>query len=260
MTQPTAAPPRVNAHLEQHSRETTALDSGSPRPRRLPAHSISTATVVALCIAVHLLAAVFIYRDVVRDLYTLFDGAPRLLVLERGLVRLTAISIFLPPIIPVALLGGVTLWLGKLRREPEVARCLALAAVPLAVDGLLRAVGVLIAPAPATIGELLELPTRFSPGPRMLLDLLDARPSPGVAYWVVVCNVAAIVSAWYVARALLGAESINVAVHGGRRRRNPTRIDALRAVTVVAGTWAGLAFVGQIALPWATQLLLQMFG
>ena len=260
MTHPPVAPPRPATQLEHQSRAMGTPDSVSAQRRRSPAHALSPATIVALCIAVHLMAAALIYRDVVRDLYTLFDAAPRLLVLERGLVRLTAISIFLPPIIPVALLGGVALWTGRPRRDPEVARPLALAAVPLALDGVLRAIGVLIAPAPATIGELLELPTRFSLGPRVVLDLLDAHPSPGVAYWVVVCNVAAGVSAWYVARALLAAESVNDGVHPRHRRRHPTRMDAFRAGTVAAGTWTALAFAGQVALPWATQLVLQLLG
>jgi hypothetical protein len=217
-------------------------------------------TVVSICVAVHLLAAAVIYRDMARDLYTLFDASPRLLVLERGLVRLTAISVFLPPLIPTALLGGAALWLGRARRDAEVACWLSLAAVPLAIDGLLRAVGVIIAPTPANIGELLELPTRFSLGPRMVLDLMDVRPTPGVGYWVVVCTLAAAVSAWYVARAISVAESLGEDMPARPRPHHTATMDALRAGTVVAGSWLALAFAGQVVLPWATQFVLQMLG
>lgn len=230
------------------------------RSRNPAAHSLPAATVIAVCIAVHTLAAAVIYRDMVRDLYMLFDAAPRLLVLERGLVRLTAISVFLPPIIPTALLASVALWVGQARRAAEVARCLSLAAVPLAADGLLRAIGVLLAPSPATIGELLELPSRFSLGPRMVLDLVDVRPSAGIAYWVVVCTVTAFASAWYVARALAASDSLGDDLSVRGRRRHTETIDAVRAGVVVAGTWVALAFAGQVALPWATQFVLQTFG
>jgi hypothetical protein len=221
---------------------------------------MSPALVVAACIAVHLIAAAVIYRDVIHDLYVLFDATPRLLVLERGLARLTAISIFLPPLIPTALLASVTLWLGRQRVDPDVAHWLGLAAVPLAADGVLRAIGVVIAPAPSNMGELLDLPTRFSPGPRMVLDLLGARPSPVLAYWIVVCTVAAAVSAWCVARALSIAELEQRDLSGRLRSRGPSAMDALRAGTVIAGMWIALAFAGQVALPWVTQLFLQTLG
>lgn len=261
MTQPIAAPPGTTPKVEDDSRHEPACEPLPRRRRRSVAvPSVSAGTIVAICIAVHLLAAALIYRDMVRDLYTLFDAAPRLLVLERGLVRLTATSVFLPPIIPTALLGSVALWLGEARRDPEVGRWLSLAAVPLAADDLLRAVGVLIAPTPTTIGELLELPSRFSPGPRMVLDLIGAHPSPGIAYWVVVCTVASGISAWYVARALVAAESVNGGFDASHRRRNMATLDALRAGTAVAGTWVAMAFAGQVALPWATQLFLQTLG
>ena len=216
--------------------------------------------VVAMSIAVHALAAAVVYHDLIRDLYVLFDAAPRLLVLERGLARLTAASVFLPPPVPTALLGAAALWLGRARRNPEVARWLALATVPLAIDGVLRAVGVMIAPAPVNVGDLLDLPTRFSLGPRLVLDLLDVQPPAGLAYWVVVCTGAAAVSAWCVARAVLAAEIAQRDATRRHRQRGVATMDALRVGVATAGTWLGLAFAGQVALPVATQLFLQAFG
>lgn len=223
--------------------------------RRFP-----VAPVVAACIAVHLLAAAVVYHDLARDLYALFDATPRLLVLERGLTRLTAASVFLPPIIPVALVAIVAVWLGGARRLGTVARWLALALVPLAIDGVLRAVGVLIAPPPSNMGELLDLPARFSPGARMLLDLAGIRPSPNLMYWAVVATAAAAVSAWCVARALLAAEDAEREAAGRRNRRGHTMIDTLQIGVAVTGCWIALAFAGQVALPLATQLFLKVFG
>lgn len=246
---------------------TAALISGAPpgdvarRWRRARVQRLfPVAPVVAACIAVHLLAAAAVYHDLARDLYALFDATPRLLVLERGLTRLTAASVFLPPVIPTALVAVVALWLGAARRCDDVARWLALALVPLAADGVLRAVGVLIAPPPSNMGELLDLPARFSPGPRLLLDLAGIRPSANVMYWAVVTTIAAVVSAWCVARALLAAEDAEREAAGRRNRRGHTAIDTLQVGVAVAGCWTALAFAGQVALPWATQLFLKVFG
>ena len=259
MTQPAKPQP---APTLLHPPEGIRSVNSAPRRRRYraPSSHVSSALVVAACVAVHLLAATLIYRDVIHDLYALFDATPRLLVLERGLVRLTAIIIFLPPIVPTALLASVTLWLGKERADSDVAHWLALAAVPLAADGVLRAIGVVIAPAPSNMGELLDLPTRFSPGPRMVLDLLGAKPSPALAYWIVVCTVASAISAWCVARALSIAELQERDLSGRLRSRDPSAMDAMRAGTVIAGVWLALAFAGQVALPWVTQLILQTLG
>ena len=267
MRQPTLTSPEGTSSVQRPPFADPSRDSRARRRRPTPvAHSFSAGTIVAACLVAHMLAAAAMYSDMARDLYALFDAAPRLLVMERGLVRLTAISVFLPPIVPAALLSAVTLWLGRSRRDADVAHWLALATVPLAGDSVLRAVGVLIAPAPANIGELLELPSRFSLGPRMVLDLIGARPSPGIAYWIVVCTLASAVSACYVARALAAAESLNDDIAGLARARARARsretgtMDLLRAGTVVAGAWIAFAFAGQVALPWATQFVLQAFG
>jgi hypothetical protein len=231
---------------------TVARGRSSPSPDAL--------LVVASCAAVHLLAAALIYRTLVADLYALFDATPRLLVLERGLTRLTAVTVFLPPVIPTTLVVAVALWLGRQRRHPEVARWLALSLVPLAIDGVLRTIGVMLAPAPANVGELLDLPVRFSLAPRLLLDLAGGHPSPGLAYWAVVATVPAAISAWCVARALLAAEEGEREAIGRRRRRKREAFDAAQVGAAVAGTWMALAFAGQVALPWAAQLFLKIFG
>jgi hypothetical protein len=219
-----------------------------------------TDIVVASCIAVHLVAAALTYRDLARDLYALFDATPRLLVLETGLTRLTAASVFLPGVIPTTLLVIVAFWLGGWRRVPDVARWLAIAAVPLALDTVMRAIGVLIAPAPSNIGDLLDLPARFSPGPRMLLDLVGAHPGPSVSYWAVICTVAAAISGWCVVRALLAGEDAERAATVRRHRRGGQGMERLQVTVAVIGTWIALGFAGQVVLPFATQLFLKLFG
>lgn len=230
------------------------------RRRAMLARPFPAAMIVAGCIAVHLLAAALIYRDLVRDLYPLFDAAPRLLVLEHGLTRLTAATVFLPPVVPSVLVVLVALWLGAGRRAEGVTRWLALAVVPLAVDSVMRAIGVLLAPSPSSIGELLDLPSRFSLGPRLVLDLAGIQPGPATGYWAVVCTAAAIVSAWCVGRAILAAEAAERQAVGRRRRRGHGAIDSLQVGVAVGGTWIALAFAGQVALPFATQLFLKLFG
>jgi hypothetical protein len=183
-----------------------------------------------------------------------------LLVLERGLTRLTAVTVFLPPVIPTTLVVAAALWLGTARRHAAVARWLALSLVPLAIDGVFRTIGVMIAPPPANMGELLDLPARFSFAPRLFLDLAAVRPSPGLGYWAVVATVPAAISAWCVARALLAAEDAEREAVGHRRRRRRETLDAVQVGVAVAGTWIALALAGQAALPWAAQLFLQLFG
>ena len=245
-TTPLAAPPAVNPR---------PVRAGTRGRRSFPA-----AILIASCLAIHLLAASLVYRELAGDLYAIFDATPRLLVLERGLTRLTAATVFLPPVVPTALVILAALWLGRRRTLPDVGRWLALSLVPLAADGVLRAVGVLIAPAPVNVGELLDLPVRFSPGPRLLLDLVGARPAPGLAYWAVVATVPAAISAWCVARALIAAEDAEREALPRRRRRPRATLDAMQVAVSVSGTWIALALAGQFALPWAAQLFLQTFG
>lgn len=241
-----AAPaPRVTAH----SRRREAAESGFP-----------ASLVIAVCVAVHLVTASLIYRDLARDMYALFDATPRLLVLEHGLTRLMAASVFLPPIIPSALLVSVVLWLGPQRRADGVARWLSLAAVPLALDGVGRAVGVLLSPPATNMGDLLDLPVRFSFSPRLVLDLLDVHPSANITYWVVVATVPAAISAWCLACALLAAEDAEREAVGRRRRRGHRTIEVWQVGVAIFGTWIVIAFAGQLLLPWATQLFLKVFG
>lgn len=228
------------------------------RARSAPSHA--ALLIVASCAAVHLLAAALMYRTLVADLYALFDATPRLLVLERGLTRLMAVTVFLPPVIPTTLVVAAALWLGRARRHPAVARWLALSLVPLAIDGVFRTIGVMIAPPPANMGELLDLPVRFSFAPRLFLDLAEVHPSPVLGYWAVVATIPAAISAWCVARALLAAEDAEREAVGRRRRRRRETLDAVQVGIAVAGTWIALAIAGQVALPWAAQLFLQIFG
>ena len=220
-----------------------------------------TLQLVAACLALHLLAAAVVYRDLIRNLYDLFDASPRLLVLEHGLARVTALVAFLPPVVPAILVVAASVWVGGARRERDVARWLTLALVPLAFDSALRALGVGLAPPASNPGELFDLPVRFSPGPRMIAELLEAKPSAGLAYWLVICSAAAIGSVYCVARALHAAEQAALEpVERRRRRRNGDPIGALQSLVVASGAFAGIAFAGQLILPWAVQLFMRTFG
>ena len=245
------------------SEQATAALPVDPRPVRAATRGgppFPGLILVASCVAIHLLAATLVYRRLAGDLYAIFDATPRLLVLEQGLTRLTATTVFLPPVVPTALIVIAALWLGRRRRLPDVGRWLALSLVPLAIDGVLRAVGVLLAPAPVNVGELLDLPVRFSFGPRLLLDLVGAHPAPSLAYWAVVATVPAAISAWCVARAIMAAEDAEREALLRRRRRHHATLDAMQVAVSVSGTWVALALAGQVALPWAAQLFLQTFG
>ncbi|HWE43607.1 MAG TPA: hypothetical protein VG432_13945 [Gemmatimonadaceae bacterium] len=256
---PPVAAPAAAATTERAPRlESPAPPRAAARPGSSPSHG--ALLVVAACAAVHLLAAALMYRTLVAELYALFDATPRLLVLERGLTRLTAVTVFLPPVIPTTLVVAAALWLGRRRRHVAVARWLALSLVPLAIDGILRTIGVMLAAPPANMGELLDLPVRFSPGPRLVLELIAVHPSPGLGYWVVVATVPAAISAYCVARALLAAEEAERETAGRRRRRQRGALDAVEVGVAVAGTWVALAFAGQVALPWAAQLFLKILG
>lgn len=216
---------------------------------------------ISASLVIHLVAATLIYRDLVRDLYALLDANPRLIILEQGLTRLAAAVAYLPPVAPTVLVLGTALWVGPMRRDHAVARWLSLAAAPLAADAALRALGALLAPRPANVGELLDLPMRFSPGPRLVADLAGVPLAPVVQYWAVVCSAAAIAVVYCVARALLAAEDAALEpVERRRRRRQRDPIAALQVGVVATGSFAMIAFAGQLALPWVTQVFLQLLG
>lgn len=266
MTETIVRPPDGDQRLQAGAR-VAPMESVQPlahirrqSTRSVEARPFPTSLVVAACIAVHLVAAALLYRDLAHDLYSLFDATPRLLILEHGLRRLTTATVFLPPVIPTTLIVCTALWLGRRRSLPDVGRWLAFSVVPLALDGILRMIGVLLAPRPANMGELLDLPVRFSLGPRLLLDLAGLHPSPGILYWAVVTTLPAGISAWCIARALLAAEHSEREAAMRRRRRRTSSMDALHVGVAVAGTWIALAFAGQVALPWMVQLFLQAFG
>lgn len=220
-----------------------------------------TIHVLAGSLAVHLVAAAVVYRDLIRNLYEIFDERPRLLVLEHGLARLTALISFLPPVAPSILLIGVAAWAGAARRERAVARWLSLAVILLAADEALRALGVTIAPVVGTPGELFDLPVRFSPGPRMVVDLLGAHPGAVLMYWLVACSCAALASVYCAARALHAAEeSALEPVERRRRRRNGDPIGQLQTLVAAAGAYVAIVFAGQLALPPLMQVLMRLFG
>ncbi|NUO62938.1 MAG: hypothetical protein HOQ34_05120 [Gemmatimonadaceae bacterium] len=168
---------------------------------------------------------------------------------------------FLPPIVPTLLVLGAAAWVGAARREREVGRWLTLALLPLAADGALRALGVAIAPRVERPAELFDLPSRFSPGPRLIVDLLGLHPRGMVMYWLVVWSFAAMATIYCVARALRAAEDAALdPVERLRRERRGDPFGSIQAVVVAAGAFAGIAVVGQLALPTMMQLLLRLLG
>ena len=217
---------------------------------------------VAVAAATHIIAASVLYSHLVRVLYSLIEDTPRLAPLERGLVRILAASIYLPPFTPGVLLVAATLWVGSARRDPRVARPLSYGALALAFDSLMRALGVFLAGPPSSVGELLDLPARFSPGPRMFAELAGVQlVGSATIYWSVVCSLAALVTVLCVARALLVAEDVTVDPLERRRRRTRGQsIPAVQHVIMSGAAFAAIAFLGELALPVATQLFLRTFG
>ena len=233
------------------------------RARALTPHSgtgVPPATIVLAAICVHLLAAAVIYRDVVTDMYALFAATPRLTVMARGLTRLLATSAFLPPILPALLLLGAALWLRGGASRPEPARWLAFGCAVLALDQLLRAVGVVAAPAPPNLGDALDLQNRLAPGARMVAELIGARPDPVVGYWLSTLTVGAAGVVFAVARALHAGEVAALQPAARRRRRRADGVAAFQAACAANGAYLLLGAVGRVALPVATQLFLELFG
>jgi hypothetical protein len=83
----------------------------------------------------------------------------------------------------------------------------------------------------------------------------------GAIYWSVVCSLAALVTVLCVSRAWLFAE--DAGAHPVERRRQVARgqtIASVQHVIVSVFAFATIAFLGQLALPFATQLFLRTFG
>ena len=231
---------------------------GSDRNRR----TAGAGFFVALALAAHIVSASLLYSRLVRVLFSLIEDTPRLAVLERGLVRILAASIYLPPFAPSVLLVGAALWVGAARRDVRVARMLSYGVAALAVDSLMRLIGVWLAEPPATVGELLDLPARFSPGPRMIAELVGI-PIVGSAavYWSVVGSLAALVTVLCVSRALQFADDAGANPAQLRRRRaRGQSVDRLHHAVISVIAFSVIAFLGQLALPVATQLFLRAFG
>lgn len=242
-----------------------SVSVGSPSPGavryqesrpRLPAM-----TIVLVAASVHLVAAAATYRDVVTDLYALFAAAPQLSVMARGLTKLLAISVFLPPILPTLLLAACAIRLRGAPRGVGVGRWLALGCATLAADSALRALGVLAAPPPANLGDALDLQNRLAPGVRMIAELAGAQPGPAVGYWLAIFTLGAMGAIGCSARALHEAERASRQPSVGRRRRHGDGgIGALQSLLAALGGYLLLGALGKVALPVATQLVLKLFG
>jgi hypothetical protein len=219
-------------------------------------------SLVAIALAAHIVAASLLYSRLVRDLFSLIEDTPRLAALERGLVRILAASLYLPPFAPSVLLIVAALWVGSARRDQRVARMLSYGVIALAFDSLMRVIGVWLAEPPATVGELLDLPARFSPGPRMFAELAGIPVvGSGAIYWSVVCSLAAFVTVLCVSRALLFAEdTASDPIERRRRRARGQSIASVQHAVMSVVAFGVIALLGQLALPLATQLFLRTFG
>ena len=217
---------------------------------------------LAIAVGAHALAAALIYSILVAELYALIEHTPRLAALERGLVRLLAVIEFLPPFAPTVLLAATAVWIGNARKNSRVARALVYGSFALTADTVFRLIGVSLSVPPGNVGEVLDLPARYSPGLRMIADLLGIEiASSGVLYWLVVCSIPAIVVVACVSRALVFAEEAELdPVDLRRRRARGTAIVDVQSVVLSAIAFAVIALVGQLALPFATQFFLEIFG
>jgi hypothetical protein len=228
----------------------------------IAAHRVAPGTLLAFAVSVHLIASAALYAYLVRALYAMLTDTPRLIVLERGLVRILGASIFLPPVAPSVLLIATALWVGGERRVPIVGRLLSMAALVLAADSALRLIGVLLAAPASTVGELIDLPARYSPGPRMVAAVFGVDVTGNaLVYWSVVCSAAALTSVVLAGRALVECDLARL--DPVERRRRVARGDPLALAQALACTsvaFVAIAGVGEIALPLVTQLFLRIFG
>lgn len=221
---------------------------------------IAATTIVVTAICVHLVAAAVMYRDLVADLYALLAATPQLSVMARGLTRLLATSAFLPPILPTLLLVAATLRLRRVTARPQVAQPLALGCAALAVDGVLRAAAVLVAPPPSNLGDALDLQNRLAPGGRTIAQLAGIEPGPVAGYWLAILTLGAVGAIVAVARAFYLAELAATAPAGRRRRRGADGVIAFQAACVAIGAYMLLGALGRLALPVVMQLFLKLFG
>ena len=82
----------------------------------------------------------------------------------------------------------------------------------------------------------------------------DAGAGPLAGRWAVVTGASRGIGA-EVARRLAGNGARLALLARGREA-----LDAVQVGFAVTGTWIALAFAGQVALPWAAQLFLKLFG
>ena len=267
MHTPQRSAPMAPASEQQHEVNAATRHMGvaprTPRSRVVVSrHGMSPGVRVLLAVSVHLVTASALYAYLVRALYLVLADTPRLVVLERGLVRILAASIFLPPVTPTLLLLGATAWAGRERHEPVVGRLLSVGALALAGDSACRLLGVLLSARASAVGELIDLPARSSPGPRMLASALGHDVSGNaLVYWSVVCSFAAIAVVVLVARAVVATERARL--DPVERRRRAIRGDTIafvQALAVSAIAFVAIAFAGEVALPPVTQLFLRVFG
>lgn len=222
---------------------------------------VPATTIVVAATCVHLVAAALMYRDLVTDLYALLAAAPQLSVMARGLTRLLAATVFLPPILPTLLLVGTTLRLRSATPRPQVAQPLALGCVALAVDGALRAAAVLVAPPPSNLGDALDLQNRLAPGGRTIAHIVGIEPGPVAGYWLAILTLGAVGTVVAVARAFYDDARERSAPAGRRRRRRDADgVIAFQAACLAIGAYLLLGALGRVALPVATQLFLKLFG
>jgi hypothetical protein len=125
---------------------------------------------------------------------------------------------------------------------------------------LLRALGVVVAPAPANLGDALDLQNRLAPGARMVAELAGAQPGPVVGYWLATLTLGAFGVVFAVARALHVGELASVGSAARHRRRRAEGLAAFQAACVAIGAYLVLVALGRVALPVATQLFLKLFG
>jgi hypothetical protein len=172
------------------------------------------------------------------------------LSLEPALRRFAVLLSALPPV--AAGITGIAVWsvIGQARGKPVVARWLAIGCVPLALDGVLRAVAAWRAPDPRVaadvLGWLLQAP--------LALGALFPRAGSGWAAWVGDLSLLSVGAVGAFAMALANAGD------APRASRERPRRETASALLAVGAAYLSAVAAVQVLFPLASQRVLLMAG
>ena len=214
---------------------------------RALAPRVAPAWVIAATFGVHTAAASLMFLRLAPLLHARLAASANpghALALERGLQRLLAAQLVMPPVVPLLVAAGVVVAVRRARHLNAVRFWLAAGLVPLAIEQAGRLVDVWLADAPRTAGDVFTLAGRFSLGVRPLLVLASVSPGPIAGHWLDLLTLTAGASALAWAHALAIADRAYGPPRGAVDAPPP---DAWwRAVGRIAGGWVAAGVVAQL--------------